>query len=206
MSNSTQPSSPQSLPSSRKRMAIRIVALLILFAIVVEAGPNRAWLAHTKLKVSPLLRRIGLWQGEWTLFAPNPIIHNAWLSAEVYSPDGELSTWNSPYWANSSSWERFRRFRYINYYIRMQTENKLVADDMADYLARKLIAPTARPLVSESLRETEPLPAGASEVWKLSLYRNQMNLSLPADGTLPGRDEELWFASSTNLTDREYVP
>jgi hypothetical protein len=151
-----------------------------------------------KWHFSAALGRVGLWQGQWTLFAPNPKINNAWLAAEVYRPDGtQHEFWSSTYWADTSGWERFRGFRHINYNNRIQTQGQQAANDLADYLARRLIGPTAVPIDVD-----QPLDSR----WRLVLSRNELNLSLPDNGQLPTRDETLWISTSQNLTVREYQP
>ncbi len=187
----------ESEPSQRhKRRAVRFFFCLFLCVLVVDAVPDELpGAGQAKWFVGPFLNRTGLWQGQWTLFAPNPKINNAWISAEVYAPDGSQSAfWNSTYWAETSTWERFSGFRHINYNNRIQTQGKRAADDLADFLARSLITPTA---VATTDRQAAR---------RLVLSRTELNVVLPDDGTLPSRDETLWISTSQNLTVREYQP
>ncbi|MEZ6136483.1 MAG: hypothetical protein R3C53_16430 [Pirellulaceae bacterium] len=61
------------------------------------------------------------------------------------------------------------------------------------------------------MTEMPALPGRASSGvveprWRIVLSRNQMNMSMPDDGTLPARDDTLWIATSVNLLTREYSP
>ncbi len=190
-----------------QRLAIRLFMCFICAAVLIDTAPNSLrFLSGAKLKLTPWLNRMGLWQGGWTLFAPNPGINNTWISAEVYAPDGQLDTWNSTYWADTNGWQRFRGFRHINYTNRIQTQGKAAADDYADYLARQLISPTASAIIAEPEQLATSIDADSQSHWRLQLARNRMNISLPDDGTLPSREETMWISSSENLTVREYLP
>jgi hypothetical protein len=207
-------------PGRWGRAIIRLFFLLFAAVLFIDTSPSTwSWLRPAKLFICPALNACGLWQGQWTLFAPAPIINNAWLSAEIYRPDGSRQeVWNSTYWAKSSGWERFVGFRQMNYRNRMAAIDPRAADDFADYLARQLISPTAHPV---NLPEALPTDAEAAALaqsddsaqtvdddrpWRLVLSRNQLNIALPDDGTLPKRDETLWISSSKNLAVREYQP
>ncbi|MCA9133815.1 MAG: hypothetical protein KDA45_11700 [Planctomycetales bacterium] len=191
--------------SGLRRQIVRCFALLILLVIAIDTSPDvHAWLRQAKVKMAPVVRRPGLWQGQWPLFAPNPVLNNAWISAEITSPDGELTFWNSPYWGDTGSWEKFYRFRYLNYYNRLPSQNPLAIEEFADFLARTLISPTAHPV--DFALDADATTAPSAPTWKMSLFRSKLNFTLPEDGSLPSRDEILWIASSKNLTVRAYRP
>lgn len=193
---------PRPVGSRFQRGCIKIFFGAFVVALTVDTFPNLGpAISSTKWYFSSVLNRVGLWQGQWTLFAPNPKINNAWLAAEVYRPDRtQHEFWNSTYWAETSGWERFSGFRHINYNNRIQTQGQRAANDLADYLARRLIGPAALPVEENSLEND------ARESWRLVLSRSELNLSLPDDGHLPSRDETLWISTSQNLTVREYLP
>ena len=218
-----------------RRLAARSFFVIFAAVVLIDTAPRTwRWMRPVKQVVCPQLNYCGFWQGQWTLFAPHPILNNAWLSAEIYRPDGsQQEVWNSTYWANSSSWERFIGFRRMNYRNRMGAADPAAVHDLADYLARQLISPTARPVeqpaaeviqtfdASQPARETvgefrneEIESAGAPVLehnpeqppWRLVLTRSQLNIVLPDDGSLPARDQTLWISSSKNLAVREYHP
>lgn len=189
------------LPIRFRRRCVRIFVIVIMAVVFIETAPPQiAGVRQVQARLHPVLNTLGLWQGRWTLFAPNPKINNSWLSAEIYEPGGKLKEiWNSTYWAETKGWERFLGFRHINYNNRIHTINKQAADDFADYLARQLIAPTAHCVSPDTSTTTDGR-------WRIVLSRNELNISLPDDGTLPTRDETIWIVASKNLTVREYLP
>ncbi|MEO8268982.1 MAG: hypothetical protein ABI557_04625 [Aureliella sp.] len=197
-----------------RRAAARAVFLIFATGLFIDTSPSTwAWMRPVKQFVCPTLNYYGLWQGQWTLFAPNPTLNNAWLSAEVYRPDGtQQEVWNSTYWANSNAWERFFGFRRLNYANRMSAINPRAANDLADYLARQLISHTAYPINIQSPDATSDNPVIATQSiesihpWRIVLSRNQLKMTLPDDGTFPKREETLWISSSKNLAVREYQP
>ncbi len=207
-------------PNRWRRAAVRTFFLVFASVLFIDTSPNTwAWMRPVKQFVCPTLNYYGLWQGNWTLFAPAPILNNAWLSAQVYRPDGtQQEVWNSTYWANSSGWERFVGFRRMNYRNRLAAIDSRAANDFADYLARQLISPTAHPVNVQTPEHEPSRPLattqtdesfgsnGATPAWRLILSRNQLTIALPDDGTLPKRDETLWISSSKNLAMREYHP
>ncbi len=206
----TPDSEPRNPVARWKRWGVRVFFIAFVIVLVIDTAPaTLVGIAPAKVYLWPLLNRVGLWQGQWTLFAPNPRINNAWLSAEVYRPDSsQPEYWNSIYFAGTSTWERFSGFRHINYNNRIQTQGPEALADLSDYLARQLISPTARPVVAleAKIGEHSSEPVSQLPNWRIVLSRNELNVSLPDDGTLPTRDETLWISSSQNLSIREYQP
>jgi hypothetical protein len=192
---------------SFRRWGVRLFVVAMLSVIVIETMP-RSVNGHSirgsvtlKHQLAPFTKFTGLWQGEWPLFAPNPVLNNAWISAEISAPSGERSEWNSTFWASASTWEKFRQFRYINFYNRLPFRGAGVADDFADFIARQQIGQNVRAITSD-----ESLNSTGEPTWSLQLNRNQMDISLPDDGTLPPREETTWIISSSHLSTREYRP
>ena len=167
-----------------RRRAVRWFVILLITVMFVDSAPQSwSWLRRPKRAVSVVLNRIGLWQGEWSMFAPDPVLNNGWFTAEIHSPDGTVSQWNSPYWITSNSGDKFLRFRYLNYFNRLPAPFYQPArNDFADYLARK-----------------SPVP-----VESVKLFHTRTRLIMPEDGSLPKRDEVDWMFSSEILTKRTY--
>ncbi len=206
-----------------KQCSVRLLVLVLPVVIAIDALPTMIpGIDFPKYYISPVLRSVGLWQGEWTLFAPNPSINNGWISAEI---DGipsisdpsttEILTWNSPYWSRVTSWEKFYRFRYVNFYNRLPFREQDAANDFSEFIARetlgsRLSASRVAPLRRAGEPATEGtalLPVGPEKLdIEVRLYHNNLTIILPEDGSLPSRDEETWMAVSRNLTIWKFQP
>jgi hypothetical protein len=173
-------------PTAFGRRAVRCFVLLIIAVMLIDSAPQSwSWLGGPKRAVSVVLNRIGLWQGEWAMFAPDPVLNNGWFTADIQHTDGTASQLNSPYWIQSSSRDKFLRFRYLNYFNRLPAPYYQSArDDYADYLARKSRVP----------------------VESVKLYHTRVRLIMPEDGSLPKRDEADWMFSSEIVAKRTYQP
>ena len=137
-------------PKSLRRICIRCFVALALLTIAIDTAPRSAVTNPLQDLIRPALNVAGLWQGDWPLFAPNPTINNGWLSAEFYpvggkSPiltdDGKPLGWNSPIWSEYDVWNKFYRFRHVNYFNRVPYRGKDPLDDLADYIARTTLGP-----------------------------------------------------------------
>jgi hypothetical protein len=196
---------PASKPLSYRRMGVRLFVLAMSAIILIETLP-RDWggksiggIAQAKTHLSPWTSRLGLWQGEWPLFAPNPVLNNAWVSADIRERQGATIHWNSTYWATASSWEKFRHFRKVNYFNRMPFRGSSVAYDFADYIARQELGRDVQAV------ETD-VNGRSNATWTMQLNHNQLNMSPPNDGPLPSREETIWIATSSHLATRGYEP
>jgi len=119
------------------------------------------------------------------MFAPDPVLNNGWFTAEIQSTDGTTSQWNSPFWIEKGSAEKFLRFRYLNYFNRLPSPwFEQAREDFTDYLARQSRMP----------------------VESVQLHHVRMRLIMPEDGSLPKRDEASWMISSEIVTKRKYQP
>jgi hypothetical protein len=169
-----------------KPAAIRCFALLIICVAVIDVLPRSwNWLAVPKQYLTAVLNRVGLWQGEWPMFAPDPIINNGWFTAEIHAIDGSVTQWDSPYWYLQSGWDKFVRFRHMDFFNRLPLlHNRPAAEDFADYLGRQAVKPAAA----------------------VKLYRNQLSIQMPSDGTIPSRDEIVWLFNSEPVAIRNYQP
>ncbi len=168
------------------RTVIRSFAIIVILVMVLDTLPNSwSFLSLPKRGLSFVLNRVGLWQGEWSMFAPDPVINNGWLTAELTTKDGRSIQWDSPHWSKSGIVDKFVRFRHINYYNRLPLLWNLKAtDDFMDYLARQ----------------------SGQEIARVKLYRNHMRLQMPEDGSLPVREEAEWQFLSELWVQREITP
>ncbi len=102
--------------------------LLLVGVMAIDALPS-CHLAHQRAQVrlDPLLDQTGLWQGNWNLFAPDVDKLNACLLAEFYSSDGRTYRWQSPDPAKMGPVEKFRYFRWLEYYDSVRNDNNAAA-------------------------------------------------------------------------------
>ena len=197
-------------PKSLQRTCIRCFAAITLIAIAIDTAPNWKFVSHLQDYLRPALNVAGLWQGDWSLFAPNPVINNGWISAEFYaqssqSPmlasDGKPLSWNSPIWSECTSWTKFYRFRHINYFNRAAHRGQNVIEDLADFVARTELGPEFH--FVDTVPEDSRLVVDSSSI-ELRLFMNRLQIVLPDDGSLPSPEETIWMSVSSNLTLRKY--
>ncbi len=163
----------------------RYFVLAVCLLITVDACPLTSWNAMVKLPVARLMDWIGLRQGTWAMFAPNPVLSNRWVSAQMKTQTGQTLIWDSPLWARASIWDKFVQFRHVNYYSRInQTWCIPAAHDYLNYKFHN--AP-------------EPLES-------IQLNLNRMEIMMPEDGSLPPRDEAQWMLATEPWLSRSEVP
>lgn len=203
--HSAHSSSSRNSPNLRRNL-VRVFVALSAACIAIQTLPaGWPWVAVLKPPVQRVLDPIGIWQGEWPLFAPDPIPTNAWLTAEIYAPDGSLEFWNSTYWADASGYEKFRRFRFMNYYTRAPINGQAAIDDFCDYLASQEIGPNLEAESYDPEAEAESQDdASRKPAWRIRLYKSELKQIDQPDLRLPSRDEAISVASSKILTDRKY--
>ncbi len=173
--------------TSLRRQAARMIFCITVAVIFLDViPPTWSWFSQPKLGLSNVLNRVGLWQGQWTMFAPDPILNNASLSAEFEDDKGNTKYWDSPDWKHVETFEKFYRFRYVNFYNRIHLDrNARALKDFCDYLAEN---------------ESE------AAVVRLKIFRNSTTLLAPDDGIMPNRDDAIWVSRSDFLTERRYDP
>jgi hypothetical protein len=162
----------------------RLLFLTLALAMILDVC-SPAWFGNATPKrwLTLALGRIGLWQGQWVMFSPNPVLNNAWYSLEVERAEGEPETvWISPAWQEASGWERFRRFREMNYFSRLCADrNHLAARDFTDWLLREHGFPDDQPA---------------------ALKRFEMHLLYHEPGIFPRPADQIEILKSQLLIDR----
>jgi hypothetical protein len=179
------------MADANRGKTIKLTFCLVLMSIMfLDVLPRSVpGLQGIKSVLNAGLNRVGLWQGPWTMFTPDPVIGNGWFSDELTLSDGSVLKWDSPYWADKGTWEKFVRFRYVNYYNRLYLPaNAAGIGDLQDYLARTLV------------------PADGPQVVSSMMSRTRMQLLLPEDGTLPTLDENEWVFTAEPYGRRNYEP
>ena len=153
------------------KLPSRIFLLIVMVLITIDVWPVQRWNRIAKQPVAQSLDMIGLRQGSWAMFTPNPVLNNRWFSAEMTTKDGKITNWDSPLWSRASVWDKFVQFRHVNYYNRVYQPWCLPgAKDYMNYRARQ----------------------SAEELESIQLHQNHLELVMPEDGTLPPRDEAEW--------------
>jgi hypothetical protein len=88
-----------------------VVAVVLLDTLPQSPGAVRR-------AVEPVLYRLAINQGPWSLFAPEPDTTNTRLWAEVTYRDGERREWRGTDWSQASPWEKWighRRFEWLDH-------------------------------------------------------------------------------------------
>ncbi|MGB0581521.1 MAG: hypothetical protein ACPGVU_17630 [Limisphaerales bacterium] len=100
-----------------KRYAVNIFIVCIIALFTIDGMPDFIT-SHVMLRdnLNPILKKIGLWQGPWDLFAPEPDKENIRITAEVIYADGGVFKWSSPDWRKKSRWYLVRHYRRQEYY------------------------------------------------------------------------------------------
>lgn len=196
----------------RKRFIGSAVFLFMVSIIAIDAAPTGLpILNQVQWGLSCVLNRIGLWQGEWSMFAPDPVVTNGWLSAELTYPDGERRTWTSRSWNRASGVEKFVDFRHLNYVNRIDSPwNKRAVDDLADYLARTLdrerdTQPIGLDAARQSLNEPSVRTAASSKsrLIRIQLFKCSNQPIVDPENPFPDPDNTAWMIVSTPLVTRE---
>jgi hypothetical protein len=151
-----------------------IVGAIALFSIegLPDLGPF-----HVRLRaaIRPLLYRTCTWTGSWGFYAPDVDKTNTRVSAEILFDDGTVSSWEQPDWPSLSGWQRFVRFKQLEYFdnVRLDTSR-----DAWPGLARALAAE------AEAQRASS---GGGARVVRVDLTRAWADIPPPGpSGAPPG--------------------
>lgn len=109
-----------------------VVALMLLDSL--PQSPEALQLA-----IQPVIRRAGLQQGPWSMFAPTPDRLNHRFQAEITYRDGQRATWQTPDWRSQSLWQRWIGHRHQEFGEMIQMQEGAPAQEAwARHLARSL--------------------------------------------------------------------
>jgi len=115
--------------------AINTFIAAILLIVMIDALPQSP--AALRLAIVPLATRLGISQGQWTLFAPDPDRVNMLLKAEITYRDGQRREWNGPNWRQVSPWEKWTGHRRREWFDHIAGQNAARAwEPWCRYLAR----------------------------------------------------------------------
>lgn len=203
--------------SSRNRKTRRVIrwfCALFTLAIFCDSFPtDLIWPENSTCRklqnrLNGTLSRIGIWQGDWRMFAPDPAMSMSRISAEFAADDRQVITWESPAWRSMSIARRFRHFREINYFDRLLYPRHVVAiGDFGEYLFRTCQTP-ANP-ATRRLGETISVTSAENkdiERDTIKFFKQSLRLVPPDDGVFPSLEEATWMSSSEPISSWSVSP
>jgi hypothetical protein len=99
--------------TSLRRYAVNTLIVAILLLVAIDTFPQSP--TALRLAIAPMMVRLGINQGEWNLFAPDPDRVNTRLKAEITYRDGEHRTWLEPDWPRVSPWGKWLGHRHMEW-------------------------------------------------------------------------------------------
>ena len=138
------------------------IAALVFFLLLDGLPCGHDYHRRVKDYFSPFLRQVGLIQGSWKLFAPNPDHLNTWVEAKVTFSDESTWSWSTPNWPERSHFEKFIQGRHPKFWDAFRLDDrKAVHRYVADYAVRIAPAPSAgvKPTKVELVRHWWEVPA-----------------------------------------------
>ncbi|MEY4565142.1 MAG: hypothetical protein RLY14_112 [Planctomycetota bacterium] len=207
---SHSPPTPQSdsaisLQSTLTRWCIRLFVLVWTIVIAIDTLPTAySPFPPLKYETNNRLRHFGLSQGDWPLFAPNPILVNGVIVAELIDHNRSQHAWSSIDWSQETIWQKFYRFRHMNYLQRVGN-NTAACEDLADYAKRVLPNQSYNGPWYPSIQFIEPVPL-EPPVIACKLFQYEQRMVIPEDNPLPKQADTIWSTNSKFLVKREYAP
>ena len=161
-------SEPDSPFSSRLRLrACNLLIAAVLALILLDGLPTTP--EPLRALIDPAVDRLGIWQGPWHLYSPNPDGQNHRFRAEITYRDGTKHEWRSPGWRDYSPGERFLKHRESEYLDHVWgVANEPAWAPWADHLAgmhRASDQPGSRPREVRMIIEIGDVPPPADGPW-----------------------------------------
>lgn len=164
----------------RRRRRIRLFAGLVVLLLLSDTFPQLEQ-PQPESRLRRWLSPIGLWQGAWSMYAPDPTFRTVRLSAEITLADGALLTWEMPEWTEKSCWDRFVGHRQLNYNNQLDATNGPAYDDFADYLRRAWLP-----------RQAD----GEADAVELRFVVSELRILPPQDEQFPTADNTGWMSGT----------
>ena len=145
-----------------KRGFTNLFIAVLLLLLLVDGLPATHY-GHRRLKtiLSPVVSRLGLWQWNWRLFAPNPDHINTWIEAKVTFSDQSVWTWKTPDWQTRELPEKFIQGKLPKFWdLARMDDYKQIWPYLADYAVRLAPRPSNKvtPLKVELSRHWWDIP------------------------------------------------
>jgi hypothetical protein len=93
--------------------AVNAFIAVIVTVVLLDTIPQTP--KAVRAKIAPLLFRLGIHQGEWNLFAPDPDKANTRWHAEITYRDGEKREWQGSDWGQVSAWDKWIGHRHVEW-------------------------------------------------------------------------------------------
>ena len=191
-----------------RRIGIPCFVFVFTVAVAIDAFPE-SWGIKIPIRsdVNRALGWLGLQQGDWPLFAPNPLIREGIVVGEILDASGNTAVWTSTDWAKASVWEKFYRFRHLNYDQRV-VRNPDASKDLADYLQRSIpereqAIPTIRWAEDDEPLMSDPIQP---PIRRVGLYHHLQRMILTPDEPRPRHADIVWGKNIEFLVRRDYEP
>lgn len=97
-----------------RRYILNACIALVVAVIAIDTLPQSPGAIRRGL--TPVLTRLGVNQGYWDLFAPEPDRANTRIKAVITYRDGEKRIWHGPDWSKVSIWEKWAGHRRIEWF------------------------------------------------------------------------------------------
>lgn len=151
-----------------RRVLLNVFLAAIVLIVAIDTLPQSPPAVQRAL--TPLLARLGIEQGPWGLFAPDPDRMNTRLSAEITYRDGKQFTWLGPDWSKATAWDKWAGHRHFEW-------NDHIANYKHDQMYEawcRHIARTTRPDLPNADQGAEvriivaqaPIPNAAERPWQ----------------------------------------
>lgn len=186
-----------------KPWIVRFFVLAMIVSILLETIPSFLTVFNpVKKPVNRILQHLGLAQGDWPLFAPNPVLNNGTVEADILDDKQQHFRWRSPDWSTQSVSEKFFMFRQMNYFQRLP-RNHLACQDFADYLLQAI---PSKETVTPAL-QFAPIPTDDSQsvtlpLRQVNLYHARLQMELLDDEVLPSYADTIWSCQINFLVQR----
>jgi hypothetical protein len=131
-------------PLGKRRHATNAFGLVLMVLLAQDALPGASEGRQAIRRVfAPLLYPLGLFQGDWKLFAPEPDRVNTWIEARVTFSNGQTTVWTSPDWRNLSWHEELLRGRHAKWWdVLRRDEFKVLWPSFALHVAGEVPRPS----------------------------------------------------------------
>jgi hypothetical protein len=150
-----------------KLCAINAFIAVALALMLIDSLPGSP--QALQLAIQPVVRRMGIAQGPWSMFAPEPDRLNLRMRAEITYRDGKTAEWRSPDWRSQPLAQRWREHRHQEFGEMIATlEGEPVQEAWMRHLARTLrpdLPNADRGAAVRVILEEAEVPSAAEQPW-----------------------------------------